>query len=112
MTRAERVALAAAVARLLALVDAGDLEATDAQQTWCRLARWSHGLDQSGRSTYFAARFTVAGYQVPPRDVGTSSALRASAIARSDSPASRPSRMRESVPSECCTCCPSSLPAP
>jgi hypothetical protein len=36
MTRAERAALAAAVARLLALIGTGDLEATDTQQAWLR----------------------------------------------------------------------------
>ena len=36
MTRAERAALAAAVARLLALVDTGELKATEAQTTWLR----------------------------------------------------------------------------
>lgn len=34
MTRAERAALAAAIARLVAMVDADDLEATDAQRAW------------------------------------------------------------------------------
>jgi hypothetical protein len=36
VTRAERTSLAAAVACLLALMDAGDLESTDAQQAWLR----------------------------------------------------------------------------